>query len=52
MPIIALLLSTIFEDFLWTAHAAIGVVIVLVGNLFILTPAESITRIFPKFMRI
>jgi drug/metabolite transporter (DMT)-like permease len=52
MPIIALLLSTIFENFLWTAHAAIGVVIVLVGNLFILTPAESITRIFPKFMRI
>ncbi len=52
MPIIALLLSTIFENFLWTAHAAIGVVIVLVGNLFILTPAESISRTYRKFMRI
>jgi drug/metabolite transporter (DMT)-like permease len=44
MPIIALLLSTMFEDFRWTANTAIGVVIVLVGNLFILTPVETLTR--------
>jgi drug/metabolite transporter (DMT)-like permease len=48
MPIIALLLSTIFEDFLWTTHAGLGVVIVLVGNLFILTPAENIARAYRR----
>ena len=48
MPIIALLLSTIFEDFLWTTHAALGVVIVLVGNLFILTPAKNIARAYRR----
>jgi drug/metabolite transporter (DMT)-like permease len=44
MPVIALLLSTLFEDFQWTAHAAVGVTIVLVGNLFILTPGATIMR--------
>ncbi len=48
MPVIALLLSTIFEDFIWTANVAIGVVIVLVGNLFILTPAKILTRAYRK----
>jgi drug/metabolite transporter (DMT)-like permease len=48
MPIIALLLSTIFEDFLWTTHAGLGVVIVLVGNLFILTPAETLIRAYRR----
>jgi len=43
MPIIALFLSTLFEDFLWTSNAAIGVAIVLIGNLFILTPGETIS---------
>jgi drug/metabolite transporter (DMT)-like permease len=45
MPVIALVLSTFFEDFSWTANAAIGVVIVLMGNLFILTPPASLIRI-------
>jgi len=48
MPIIALVLSTIFEDFLWTATSALGVVIVLIGNLFILTPAETIARAYRR----
>ena len=48
MPIIALLLSTIFENFIWTTNAAIGVVIVLVGNLFILTPAATLTRVYRR----
>jgi drug/metabolite transporter (DMT)-like permease len=49
MPVIALLLSTLFEDFLWTAHAAVGVTIVLIGNLFILTPGETIMRACSSF---
>jgi drug/metabolite transporter (DMT)-like permease len=52
MPIIALLLSTIFEDFRWSVNTAFGVVVVLVGNLFILTPGATLTRIYRKFMRI
>ena len=52
MPVIALLLSTIFEAFQWTANAAIGVVIVLIGNLFILTPATTVTKVYSKFVRI
>jgi drug/metabolite transporter (DMT)-like permease len=49
MPVIALLLSTLFEDFQWTAHAAVGVTIVLVGNLFILTPGATIMRACRSF---
>jgi drug/metabolite transporter (DMT)-like permease len=52
MPVIALLLSTMFEDFLWTANAAIGVVIVLIGNLFILTPAETLTQAYRRIKSI
>jgi len=48
MPIIALLLSTIFENFLWTVTTAVGVVIVLIGNLFILTPAATIARTYRR----
>lgn len=36
-PVIALALSTWFEDFRWTALGAIGVVLVLLGNVVILT---------------
>ncbi|MEE4264231.1 MAG: EamA family transporter [Desulfobacteraceae bacterium] len=48
MPIIALLLSTLFEDFLWNSNAAFGVVIVLIGNLFILAPADALTRAYRR----
>lgn len=52
MPVIALLLSTLFEDFLWTANTAIGVVVVLIGNLFILTPAAILTRAYRRIRAI
>ena len=52
MPVIALLLSTLFEGFFWTANTAIGVVIVLIGNLFILTPAETITQAYRRIRSI
>lgn len=35
-PVVALLLSTLFEDFQWTPLAGLGVVVVLVGNAFVL----------------
>jgi len=52
MPVIALLLSTMFEDFRWSPNTAVGVVIVLIGNLFILTPGATITRAYRKLMPI
>lgn len=36
LPIIALLLSTIFEDYKWTLYALIGVVFIVLGNVLIL----------------
>ena len=49
MPVIALALSTIFEGLSWTANAAVGVTVVLIGNLFILTPGPTFVRIYHCF---
>ncbi len=35
-PVVALALSTVFEDFAWTPLAAVGVLVVLLGNAFVL----------------
>ena len=37
-PIVALAISTVFEDYLWTTEALAGVVLVLIGNVLVLTP--------------
>ena len=52
MPVIALILSTIFEDYRWTINAVMGVIIVLSGNLLILTPAETLNRAYCRIKRI
>jgi drug/metabolite transporter (DMT)-like permease len=49
MPIIALVLSTLFENYHWSANAAVGVAIVLAGNLIILTPPRTYRRIAGRF---
>jgi drug/metabolite transporter (DMT)-like permease len=41
MPVIALVLSTLYEGYHWRAGAAVGVTIVLIGNLVILTPTVT-----------
>ena len=48
MPIIALVFSTLFEGYLWSANALVGVVLVLSGNLIILTPRWKLRRIKAK----
>jgi drug/metabolite transporter (DMT)-like permease len=48
MPVIALILSTIFEGYHWSANAAIGVAVVLTGNLIILTPPAVYRRIIGR----
>ena len=40
-PIIALILSTIFEGYNWTIYALIGVMFVLVGNVLVLKKSKS-----------
>ena len=45
MPIIALILSTLFEGYHWTINAVVGVALVLAGNLIILTPPSTLHRI-------
>jgi drug/metabolite transporter (DMT)-like permease len=44
MPVVALILSTFFEEYQWSVNAVLGVIVVLVGNLIILTPAETLER--------
>ena len=45
MPVVALILSTFFESYQWTASAGFGVIVVLSGNLVILTPAKTLKKV-------
>ena len=40
-PLVALGISTVFEDYYWTAYAGIGVVLILIGNMMILKKSSS-----------
>ena len=44
----ALILSTFFESYRWSASGILGVVFVLFGNLVILTPADRLQKAFRK----
>jgi drug/metabolite transporter (DMT)-like permease len=52
MPIIALILSTIFEDYHWTLNAGLGVAIVIAGNLLILTPAKTFSESYRRLRHV
>jgi drug/metabolite transporter (DMT)-like permease len=41
VPVVALLISTVFENYVWTLWAAIGVVFVLIGNVVVLSAAPQ-----------
>jgi drug/metabolite transporter (DMT)-like permease len=49
MPIIALVLSTLFEGYRWSVNAVAGVTFVLMGNLIILTPQSTYRRVVGRF---
>ena len=49
MPIIALILSTLFEGYRWNVNSAVGVSLVVAGNLVILTPHDTYRRIRNRF---
>jgi len=48
VPGLALLLSTIFENYHWTASGATGLALILIGNLVILTQPQIITRVIRR----
>jgi drug/metabolite transporter (DMT)-like permease len=52
MPVVALILSTFFEDYQWSLNTGLGVFIVLFGNLIILTPANTLIRAYQHIKRI
>ena len=43
-PVVALLWSTLFENYVWTVHAVAGAVIVLVGCALAVTPPHRLIR--------
>ena len=47
-PIVALLISTIWEGYLWTVSSAIGVALILLGNLWMLKRKPAVSRRAPK----
>ena len=49
MPIIALILSTLFEGYNWTDNALAGVALVSAGNLIIVTPQSVYRRFLSRF---
>ncbi len=50
MPLVALVISTFFEEYQWTASAMAGVAVVLLGNLIILTPADTLEKVVRKVL--
>ena len=48
IPVLALFLSTIFEGYHWGMNNVSGIVLVLMGNLVILTRPRSALRIFRR----
>jgi len=48
-PIVALTISTIWEDYLWTPDAGVGIVLILLGNAIMVHRRWSLPKIFkPK----
>lgn len=43
IPVIALILSTIFENYQWTIHALLGVLFILTGNIIVLRRKKKLT---------
>jgi drug/metabolite transporter (DMT)-like permease len=48
VPVLALLLSTLFENYHWTVNGMAGIVLVLIGNLVMLTRPETARRILRR----
>ncbi len=47
-PLVAVVLSTLFEDFIWTGYTFAGFALVLAGNALVLTPFAKIKALLLK----
>lgn len=47
-PLVAVVLSTLFEDFVWTSYTFYGFALVLLGNALVLTPFAKIKALLAK----
>lgn len=43
-PVVAVILSTLFEGFEWHTHTVVGFVLVLLGNAIVLTPMQKVRK--------
>lgn len=50
-PLVAVTLSSFFEGFIWTDNVVLGFVMVLFGNIVVLTSADRLHRILRVFSR-
>jgi len=49
-PIVAVIISSLFEGFEFTDNIIIGFILVLIGNAIVLTPQEKLKRAYQKIM--
>ena len=49
-PIVALTLSTLFESYTWSALAGVGVVLVLIGNVIVLTSPTQLREHYRRLI--
>ena len=49
VPVIALLMSTLFEGYHWRMHGLTGIILVLTGNLIILTRPRAVLGLLRRF---
>lgn len=47
-PLVALSISTIWEGYVWTGSAVLGVVLILLGNYILFSPPQFLTRLLQK----
>ena len=47
-PIVAVCLSSLFEDFVWSRNITLGFSMVLCGNIILLTPTQKLMSLFHK----
>jgi drug/metabolite transporter (DMT)-like permease len=44
VPVVALLLSTVFEHYRWTVPALVGAALCIAGNVLVLMPQPAVSR--------
>jgi drug/metabolite transporter (DMT)-like permease len=47
-PLVALSISTVWEAYLWTGTAVLGVILILLGNYILFSPPQFLARLWQK----